>query len=347
MHIILADNHGKVLGKDQASPNLSLLYLGSYLRSQVPDVELTYIAQKHTPEYHQNMIRKLQPTFYAVSFTSYSARPTYKFIRTIKDLFPWLTVICGGPHAMTSSKQILQESGADVCVIGEGEVTFAELVKNRSEFPEVLKSIQGIAYMQDGQYHRTENRPLITDVNTIPFPARDLVDDSEFVGASYSKGKPNTEMIITRGCPLRCVFCANPVFRLKNGPLFRSRSPQNIAAEVKELYALGYREVFLHSDELNVDLSWSIEVCKTLADLKHPDMYFQANLRVIPMSEELAYWLKQANFWFVRIGIESASDRVLTGIKKKMSLAKTEQACDLLSKQGVKVFGYFLLFRAC
>ncbi len=344
MNIILADNHGQVLGKDQASPNVSLLYLASYLRSQVPNVELTYIAQKHSPEYHVDMIRKLKPAFYAVSFTSYSAQTTYELLRTIRSLYPWLKIICGGPHAMSHSEQILRETGADVVAIGEGEVTFAELVKNESEFPEILDSIQGIAFLKNGQYHRTENRPLITDVNTIPFPSRDLVDDSEFAGVSYSKGKPNTEMIITRGCPLRCVFCANPVFRLKNGPTFRSRSPQNIADEVEELYTMGYREVFLHSDELNVDLNWSIDVCKALAELKHPDLYFQTNLRVIPMSEEFVYWLKQANFWLVRIGMESASDRVLAGIKKKMSLAKTERACDLLSAQGIKVFGYFMLF---
>lgn len=344
MNIILADNHGRVLGKDQATPNLSLLYLGSYLRSQIPEVELTYISQKHPPEYHINMIRTLQPTFYAVSFTSFSAGRTFQLIRTVKNLFPWLKVICGGPHSMTHSEQILRESGADVCVIGEGEVTFAELVQNHAGFPDVLKSIHGIAYLKNGQYHRTQNRALITDLNTIPFPARDLVDESEFAGVSYRKGTPTTEMIITRGCPLRCVFCANPVFRLKNGPLFRSRTPQNIAAEVEELYAMGYREIFLHSDELNVELGWSIDVCKALADLRHSDLYFQANLRVLPMSEEFVYWLKKANFWFVRIGMESASDRVLTGIKKKMSLENTERACDLLSKQGIKIFAYFMLF---
>lgn len=344
MRIILADNHGRVLGKDQGTPNLSLLYLGSYLRSQMPDVDLTYISQIHSPSYHLNMIRELQPTFYAVSFTSFSARATFKLLRTIKKDFPWLKVICGGPHAMHCSEQILRESGADVCVIGEGEVTFAELVKQWASFPQVLDSIHGISFLKNGRYHRTDNRPLITDLNTVPFPARDLVNDSEFTGVSYSKGKPNTEMIITRGCPLRCVFCANPVFRLKNGPLYRSRSPENIAAEVEELYTRGYREIFLHSDELNVELGWSIEVCKALASLRHPDLYFQANLRVIPFSEEFTYWLKQANFWFVRIGMESASDRVLTGIKKKMSLANTERACELLSKQGIKVFGYFMLF---
>jgi anaerobic magnesium-protoporphyrin IX monomethyl ester cyclase len=344
MHIILADNHGQVLGKDQATPNLSLLYLGSYLRSQIPDVGLTYISQIHPPEYHLNMIRQLQPTFYAVSFTSFSALRTFQLVRAIKSLFPWLKVICGGPHSMTHSEQILRESGADVCVIGEGEVTFSELVKHHAEFPEVLESIQGIAFLQNGHYQRTENRALIADLNTVPFPARDLVNDSEFAGVSYRKGTPTTEMVITRGCPLRCVFCANPVYRLKNGPLFRSRTPQNIAAEVEELYAMGYREIFLHSDELNVELGWSIDVCKALAELGHSDLYFQANLRVIPISEEFVYWLKKANFWFVRIGMESASDRVLTGIKKKMSLENTERACNLLSKQGIKIFAYFMLF---
>lgn len=119
---------------------------------------------------------------------------------------------------------------------------------------------------------------------------------------------------------------------------------ENLGQILSLFQQLGYREIFLPSDELNVELNWSIEVCKALAALRHPDLYFQTNLRVIPMSEEFAYWLKQANFWFVRIGMESASDRVLTGIKKKMSLAKTERACDLLARQGIKIFGYFMLF---
>ena len=98
------------------------------------------------------------------------------------------------------------------------------------------------------------------------------------------------------------------------GPLFRARSPRNIAQEAEDLYRRGYREIYLHSDELNVRLDWSIEVCKELAALNHPDLYFQCNMRVEPMSDEFAVWLKRANFWLVRLGVETASDRVLTGI---------------------------------
>jgi hypothetical protein len=134
------------------------------------------------------------------------------------------------------------------------------------------------------------------------------------------------------------------VFRLDNGPLFRSRSPENIAEEVDALYQQGYREIFFHSDELNVHLDWSIDVCKALAALGHKDLYFQANMRSVPMNEELALWMKKAGFWLVRIGIESANVRVLRGIRKRTPLRKTEKACQLLSEQGIKVFGYLMMF---
>jgi anaerobic magnesium-protoporphyrin IX monomethyl ester cyclase len=152
-------------------------------------------------------------------------------------------------------------------------------------------------------------------------------------------------MIITRGCPYRCVFCANPVFRVKGGPLYRERSPESIAREAELLYQMGYREIFLHSDELNVRHDWSVEVCRALAALGHKDLFFQANLRVQPMSEELAKWLRKAGFWLVRFGIESGSQRVLKGIKKRMSLEQTELACRLVSGQGIRVFGYFMMFQ--
>ena len=345
MKVILADSHGRVMGKDQTSANLSLLYLGSYLRSKMPDTELAYIAQVHTDQYHLDMIEKMKPDFYAVSFTSFSALVTYSLIRRIKQEFPSVIVVCGGPHVITHSKEVLEMSGADVCVVGEGEITFHEIVQNRHRLREALPSIDGVAFFNDEKkYTRTKERALIDDLDTIPFPLRDLVNDDDFCGLTYSKARPNTEMIVTRGCPLRCVFCANPVFRLKNGPLFRSRSPQNIAKEAEELYQRGYREIYIHSDELNVDLKWSIDVCKALAALGHKDLYFQCNLRVIPMSEEFAYWLKKANFWMVRVGIESANDRVLKGVKKRMSFEKTERSCKMLTDNGIKVFAFLMMF---
>jgi len=345
MRIILADSHGPIMGKDQTSANLSLLYLGSYLKQKVDfEVELKYIPQAKSSQYHIDLIEEFKPVIYAVSFTSFSALVTYELVNKIKSLYPKILIVCGGPHTITGSKEILLKSKVDICVIGEGEETFYEIVTNLDRLELKKESINGISYLENGVYKRTKTRALIDDIDTIPFPLRELVNDKDFCGLTYSKARPNTEMVVTRGCPLRCVFCANPVFRLKNGPLYRARSPQNIADEVKQLYGLGYREIYIHSDELNVTLDWSIEVCKALANLGYKDLYFQCNMRVVPMSEELAYWMKQANFWLVRIGLETTSNRVLTGIKKKMSFKKTENTCKLLSKHGIKVFGFTMLF---
>lgn len=332
------------MGKDQTSANLSLLYLGSYLKEHYQkDVELEYIPQAKSDQYHLDTVGQ-EADVYAVSFTSFSAIPTYELIRKIKQQSPETLIICGGPHAIDHSEEILRESGADICVIGEGEQTFLEIISHNGTLKDHLPEIKGLAYLQDGKYLRTPTRELIPDIDNVPFPLRELVNDDDFCGLTYSKARPNTEMVVTRGCPLRCVFCANPVFRLESGPLFRARSPENIVEEVRQLYAMGYREIYIHSDELNVKLDWSIEVCKQIAALGYSDLYFQCNLRVVPMNEELAYWLRKANFWLVRVGIESTSDRVLNGIKKRMSFERTKKACELLSKQGIKVFAFMMLF---
>jgi hypothetical protein len=342
--VIFADNHGPVLGRDQTSANLSLLYLASYLRRDFPDAHVEYISQRPPIEHHIRRVKELEPDFYALSFTSYAAAEAYALVRTLKNQFPWLRVICGGPHVTARPEDPLRRAGADISVIGEGEVTLAEIVAARDHLSDALPRINGVGFLQDGRYFETPARATIEDLDSIPFPDRDLLNQNEFCGLTYSRARPNTEMVITRGCPYRCVFCANPVFRLKSGPLYRSRSPKNIAAEAADLYRRGYREIYLHSDELNVRLDWSIEVCKELAALNHPDLFFQCNMRVEPMSEEFADWLKRANFWLVRLGVESASNRVLTGIKKRMSLAKTERACEMLSRRGIKVFAFVMMF---
>jgi anaerobic magnesium-protoporphyrin IX monomethyl ester cyclase len=347
IRIVLADNHGRVLGKDQTSASLSLLYLASYLKGQRSDVEFVYLPQARTPEEHLACIRSFQPRFYAVSFTSYSAAAAYELIRKVKAAFPQVVVVCGGPHVTPCAVEVLERTGADVCVLGEGEVTFSEIVRAYEE-PETarasLRAIDGVAFRDDGEYVVTRPRRSIEDLDTIPFPMRELVNDDDFCGLTYSRARPNTEMVITRGCPLRCVFCANPVFRFQDGPLFRSRSPANIAAEVEDLYRRGYREIYLHSDELNVRLDWSIDVCKAIAALGHRDLFFQCNMRVVPMSAELAHWMRRAGFWLVRIGLETSSYRVLRGIRKHMTWERTVQACSLLRAEGIKVFGFTMMF---
>ena len=84
MNIILADTHGPILGKAQATPNLSLLYLATYAKSFRPDLQFHYIPQKRQWSHHLEMVERLKPEIYAISFTSYGAPIAFKMMREIK-----------------------------------------------------------------------------------------------------------------------------------------------------------------------------------------------------------------------------------------------------------------------
>lgn len=344
MKVLLADSHGSIFGKPQSTPNLGLLYLASYARRRLPDLRLRYLPQRVTIEDHLREIEAFAPDLYALSFTSYGMQAAFGLIDRIKARHPGLPVLVGGAHASAAPEGTLERSRADVCVIGEGEETFTELVATLPDLEAALPRIHGIAYREGGRVRRTPPRAMIDDLDAIPPPARDLVDEGDYVGLSHRRARPNTEMIVMRGCPFRCVFCANPVFR-GAGPGFRVHSPEYVAREAEALYRAGYREIYLHSDELNVHHDWAVEVCRALASLRHPDLFFQTNLRAAPVSPELARWMKRANFWLVRFGIESANEHVLRRTRKRMAVEQTAEACRIVSEAGLKAWGYFLMFQ--
>jgi radical SAM superfamily enzyme YgiQ (UPF0313 family) len=131
MKILLADAHGPVRGKPQASPNLGLLYLASYIRSRMEDVEIRYVPQRYELNEHEKIIEEMRPDIYAMSFTSYGARVAYKSIERLKARFPQLPIVCGGPHPSSSPRDVLEKTAADICVLGEGEVTLTEIAQKR------------------------------------------------------------------------------------------------------------------------------------------------------------------------------------------------------------------------
>jgi radical SAM superfamily enzyme YgiQ (UPF0313 family) len=144
--IVLADTHGPILGKAQASPNLSLLYLATYAKAHRPDLRFHYIPQRHSWSYHLELIARVKPSLYAVSFTSYGAPTAFKMVRAVKARYPEIKVICGGPHVTPCAQDTLTRSGCDVCVIGEGEATFLELIDRLEDIPGNSRDIRGIAY---------------------------------------------------------------------------------------------------------------------------------------------------------------------------------------------------------
>ena len=240
---------------------------------------------------------------------------------------------------------MLSESPVDVCVVGEGEVTFCELMDHyRGPGPQ-LDEVPGLAFRRQGQPYRTEKRKLLTNLDEIPMPAWDLVDFRKYKGMHLRKADPQTYMVVSRGCPFDCWFCSNPVWK-DNKPWVRLREPKAIADEIEYLYQRGIREVYLSADEFNVNHQWPLEVARAIQDLGHRDLWFQCNVRAVKVTEQMAGEFQKMNLWMVHIGIESGNQRTIDGLEKRIEIEQVVDACRLFRKFGIKVFGFVMLYHA-
>ncbi len=325
-------------------PNLGILYLAAYLRSRVNGIEVHYLDAFLSLKKHLILLERLQPDIYGLSFSTMREQDAFSTIKAVKNKFENLPIICGGPYPTAMAEKILNDYPVDICVKGEGEITLVELVE-AFQRKRRLEDIAGLVFKRDGQVVATDKRALIPDLDEIPLPAWDLIDFQKYRGNYQFRAKPSTVMTTSRGCPFDCVFCANTVWKLSK-PWLRLRSPQKICEEITWLYKMGIREISIRSDEFNPVLSWTIDVCRAIQELGLRDLFFQGNIRADKLTDELAWEMKKCNFWLVQLGIESGNQRTLNGIGKKITLEQVIEACQLLKRHAIQVYGYIMIYHA-
>src|SRR3989338_7649221 len=179
-------------------------------------------------------------------------------------------VIVGGPHASAQPESLLLSKLVDYVFIGEAEKTIVDFVdflreRNLSD----IKDIGGMAYLDDGQMHITSHRSFIEDIDTIPFPARDMFHVEKYftkcspMGGIF-KNRRNLSVATSRGCPAKCNFCASSRFW---GTKFRGRSPENVLAEIQELRdRYGIEEVQFQDDNFTSNKKRALEICRGMKE---------------------------------------------------------------------------------
>jgi radical SAM superfamily enzyme YgiQ (UPF0313 family) len=253
---------------------------------------------------------------------------------------PATTVVYGGPHPTAVPEDALERSMADYVVRGEGEVVFHNLLN--SSDPQTVK---GIVYRDNGRIVHNPPQALIDNLDSIPFPARDLIDMTKYPGYYVTKKRPESDIMSSRGCPYNCVFCSNPVWKLSK-PWIRVRTPSNVADEIELLKRqFGVREYYDQCDEFNASKDWAMAMCDELIGRKL-DAAWKVQVRVDNLNEALVAKMAQAGCWLVFIGIESGNQETLEGIKKHVTLEQVREAARMFKKYGIKVFGLFMAFNA-
>jgi anaerobic magnesium-protoporphyrin IX monomethyl ester cyclase len=235
----------------------------------------------------------------------------------------------------------------DVVVRGEGEETIKEVVRAYEQGC-AFSGITGIAYRNkpgsNGGVKEdiclTEERPFQKDLDRIPFPARSLLPNDDYIRYSREKyGYAITTVMSTRGCPYHCEFCSNVVF----GGSYRERSAKNVVDEVEEALGLGYERISFADDVFTLNRRRVVEVC---AEIQQRGLRFQWEClgRVDAMDEDIALKMKRAGCKRIYFGIESGDERILALMNKKITTEEARHAVEAAHRAGLEVGAFFILF---
>jgi radical SAM superfamily enzyme YgiQ (UPF0313 family) len=259
------------------------------------------------------------------------------------------TVVAGGADPTARPHLYLQHSVTDihpfdVVVIGEAEETILELLPlllQEGPAPEALMSVQGIAYRDNtGEVVTTSPRPLIHDVDSIPLPARDLIDVELYRQAWHSRhGSFSLSILATRGCPFNCAWCQKTVF----GRSFRPRSPQLVAEEMRVLKTQYHPDQLrIVDDVMGIDRDWVRQwhdaVLETDACIP-----FECLSRVDLMDEELARLLRDVGCVRISFGTESGSQSVLDAMTKGITVEQIYRAAEVCRQFGIETYFYMMV----
>jgi radical SAM superfamily enzyme YgiQ (UPF0313 family) len=262
-----------------------------------------------------------KPQLVGLTCSTFNRGFVKEMIGIIKDLDNAIKIVVGGVHASFCCSQMLEQYGADVIVIGEGEVTIAELCL-ALETGASLDSVNGIAYLVHGAVKLNPPREVIYNLDELPIP-------------DYTYARPFIEstgmgfLITSRGCPVRCTFCSTSSFW---GQKVRMNSVSRVVDEM-EMMLSNYRvrKIFFEDDTFNLGIGRVKEICNEILR-RNINVEWGCSCRVSPVSEEMIALMVKAGCRHICWGVESGSEEMLRRIDKKITLTQVKNAFELSKK---------------
>lgn len=313
-------------------PPLNLMYLAAALENaSIPVKIIDDDLYQAGFDKIANLASKINPKVVGITATTATIKNALEYIKNIKRVLPNALTVIGGPHPTFMPYETLKtEDALDVVIIGEGEETIVDIADG-----EKLSEIKGITYSDNDKIHMTDPRPLIKDLDNIPFPARHLVPFKSYELSSQAGG-----MITSRGCVFSCNYCSSSLIM---GKKFRTRSPENVADELEELvYKYGLREIAFLDDIFMLNKKRAGLIADEIKS-RDIDVSFIASSRVNTVDQRLLESLKNSGMSTLYCGVESGSQRVLDLMGKGITLKQAEDAFKVAKNVGIDVVGSFIL----
>ena len=322
---------------------LGIGYLASYIRQFGYSVKIFQPSMDEAYDWElKEIIASFAPFVVGISVMTPSYPRAVEICNMIKEIDENIVTVLGGHHISAVGNEVMDQSpNTDFSIMGEGELTLHELLQaHESENPE-FGVINGLVWRDsDGSISVNEKRGMIKDIDSLPFPARDLVDMDQYRLHSYIDfGTKSATMVTSRGCPYKCAFCSS---WLTMGSKYRFRSVESIMTEIRDLVARGIDHIVFEDDTMALKRNRIEAICNAMIEMPNRPTWYCLT-RVDTMDYELAKKFRAAGCKMVNFGIESGSPEILKLIGKKISLDRAVEAIDACRKAGLRTQCTFIV----
>lgn len=267
----------------------------------------------------------------------------------IKKELPDIPVIAGGAHTSAAPGMVLRDLNIDFVAQGEGEYTMLDLMRCFEGRIDIA-GVKGIHYRVEDKIAFTGQRPPITDLDSLPLPAYDLLPMDEYFNSGKAGMSPRSvtskkwmSVITSRGCPFMCNFCS---VNLVSGRKWRARSPDNVLNELEYLVKkYGVKHIFFEDDNLTFDPARAEAIFNGIID-RGIDITWETpnGIRADRLTENLVDSMKKSGCSGLTIAVESGDQHFLYNtIKKNMDLRKLEDAVKIIRDKRIDLSAFFIL----
>lgn len=320
---------------DIVIPPMGIMYLASILKKN-----------GHSVEIKDQVTTDTRLDFTAadvVGITCYA--PTYNLALEIafRAHQSGLPVVLGGPQVTFLVRETLQTNRVDYVVLGEAEITMPELLDYLSykNTRRNLNKIPGLAYREDGVVRVTSPRPAIPDLDVLPFPARELIDANAYRQTTLD-GQIAAPIVTSRGCPYRCSFCVVPNLPQRR---WRARSVDNILREIEQVLTdYGIDAFVFIDDNFTIDVNRVKELSEKIIerDLRI-NWWCMSRADTLVNNPAMVEMMAAAGCSTIFMGLESASENVLSDYNKREEVETGFRAVELLSQYHICPYASFIL----
>lgn len=334
-HKIFTENLSTVDEEFCVAPPIILAYVAAILEKHGHTVIL--IDAKALNLSKEGTLKKLlsfKPDILGFRAETYYFHNALEWVGYLKDHLG-IPVIAGGINLTLYPREVLSRQEIDYGIIGEAIESlprFLRALENGDDY----SGLPGLAY-RDKENRVVINQPenKIYDFDSYPYPARHLLPNDRYY-SFISQRKNFTILLTSTGCPYGCLFCAIPV-------AYRTRTPENVVGEIEVCYReFGVREIDFFDAILFMPRERILEIFR-LMQRRKLDIEWSARSRVDTVDEQILQEAARAGCRQIYYGIESADQRVLDNVNKKMKPETAIEAIRLSRKYGIRTMGFFMV----